>query len=283
MTPGPLLAWHRRLVARKWDYSARRCTGSPGTQTAIKSLVLRLARENPRWGHRRIHSELARLGHRIAASTVWQILHDAGIDPAPRRTGPTWRKFLTTQAQGIIAADSTSTQCSAGACTDWCFSNTAPAAYTSPASPPTQHRHGQPRRPGTSPLTSNTHGVPALPAPRSRRQVRPGVPRRLPGRRSPRDQERAADTPRMNAHCERAIDTIRHELLDHVLTPWDKTTHSKSSRPTRATRATRATTTDTNPHQARDQLPPDTQQHPAAGTRPRPPQTAPHPHPRRTH
>jgi transposase len=71
----------------------------------IKTLILRLASENPRWGHRRIHGELARLGHRIGASTVWEILHAAGIDPAPRRGGPTWRQFLTTQAHAIIAVD----------------------------------------------------------------------------------------------------------------------------------------------------------------------------------
>ncbi|MDH6134120.1 hypothetical protein P3T37_003522 [Kitasatospora sp. MAA4] len=72
---------------------------------AIKSLVLRLAGENPRWGHRRIQGELARLGHRIAASTAWTIPHGAGMDPAPRPTGPSWREFLTAQAEGIIAAD----------------------------------------------------------------------------------------------------------------------------------------------------------------------------------
>ncbi|MEU1599602.1 integrase, partial [Streptomyces sp. NPDC005708] len=105
VTPGTLLGWHRRFVAAKWDYSARGRTGRPPTATALKSLVLRLASENPRWGHRRIQGELARLGHRIAASTVWEILHAAGIDPAPRRSGPTWREFLTAQAEGIIAAD----------------------------------------------------------------------------------------------------------------------------------------------------------------------------------
>jgi hypothetical protein len=68
-------------------------------------LVLRLAQENPRWGHRRIQGELARLGQQIAASTVWEILNAAGVDPAPRRTGPTWREFLTVQAEGVIAAD----------------------------------------------------------------------------------------------------------------------------------------------------------------------------------
>ena len=67
--------------------------------------MIRIATDNPTWGHRRVQGELVRLGHPIAASTVWQILHDAGIDPAPRRAGPTWKQFLTTQALSIIAAD----------------------------------------------------------------------------------------------------------------------------------------------------------------------------------
>jgi hypothetical protein len=70
-----------------------------------QNLVIRMAAENPTWGHRRVQGELVRLGHRIAASTVWQILHDAGIDPAPRRSGPTWRRFLTAQAQAVLAVD----------------------------------------------------------------------------------------------------------------------------------------------------------------------------------
>ena len=64
-----------------------------------------IATDNPTWGHRRVQGELIKLGHRIASSTVWQILHDAEIDPAPRRTGPTWKQFLTAQARGILAAD----------------------------------------------------------------------------------------------------------------------------------------------------------------------------------
>ncbi|WP_223839128.1 helix-turn-helix domain-containing protein [Saccharopolyspora pogona] len=99
------MAWHRKLVACRWNYSERRGPGRPPTKVAIKKLVLRLARENSRWGHRRIQGELARLGHPIAASTVWQILHAAGIDPAPRRSGPTWREFLSTQATAVIACD----------------------------------------------------------------------------------------------------------------------------------------------------------------------------------
>ena len=105
MTPATLLAWRRRLVARKWDYTSRRRPGRPSTAAAIRKLVIRIATENPTWGHRRVQGELIRLGHHIGASTVWQFLHDAGIDPAPRRTGPTWKQFLTAQARGIIAAD----------------------------------------------------------------------------------------------------------------------------------------------------------------------------------
>ena len=105
VTPATLLAWHRRLVARRWDYTSRRRPGRPLTAAAIRKLVIRMATDNPAWGHRRVQGELVRLGHQIAASTVWQILHDAGIDPAPRRAGPTWKQFLTAQARGILAVD----------------------------------------------------------------------------------------------------------------------------------------------------------------------------------
>ena len=106
VTPATLLAWHRRLIARKWDYSMRRRRpGRPPTAGAVTALILRLAKENPRWGCRRIQGELVRLGHPIGTTTVWEILTAAGVDPAPRRSGPTWREFLTTQAEGVIACD----------------------------------------------------------------------------------------------------------------------------------------------------------------------------------
>src|SRR5713101_1129014 len=105
VTPATLLAWHRRLVTRKWDYTNRRRPGRPSTAAAITKLVIRMATDNPAWGHRRVQGELVKLGHPIAASTVWQILHAAGIDPAPRRSGPTWKQFLTAQARGILAVD----------------------------------------------------------------------------------------------------------------------------------------------------------------------------------
>jgi putative transposase len=104
VTPATLLRWHRQLIARHWTYPHIR-RGRPPIARQIRDLVLRLARENPTWGHRRIHGELAGLGYQIAASTVWKILHHAGVDPAPRRVGPTWQQFLTTQANGILACD----------------------------------------------------------------------------------------------------------------------------------------------------------------------------------
>ena len=106
VTPATILRWHRHLVARKWTFTDRRRPGRPRTRRPVKALIVRMARENPNWGHRRIQGELARLGYTIAAPTVWEILHAAGIDPAPRRAAsPTWRQFLTAQAHSIIACD----------------------------------------------------------------------------------------------------------------------------------------------------------------------------------
>ena len=104
VTPATLLRWHRNLIAGRWTYPRCRL-GRPPVQAEIRALVLRLAKENPGWGHRRIRCELVGLGYRVAASTVWSILTKVGVDPAPRRTGPTWTQFLSTQAKGILACD----------------------------------------------------------------------------------------------------------------------------------------------------------------------------------
>ena len=103
--PKTVIGWHRRLVARRWTYPPTTRRGRPPTLAAIRRLAIRLAQENPTWGYRRIHGELARLGHRIAASTVWTMLRAAGIDPVPGRNGPTWAQFIRTQAKAIIATD----------------------------------------------------------------------------------------------------------------------------------------------------------------------------------
>ena len=103
--PATLLAWHRKLAAMKYDTSKRRKPGRPPTVPSIARLVVRLAKENPSWGYRRIHGEVTKLGLAIAPFTVCEILHAAGIDPAPRRSGPTRRQFLHAQAAGILAVD----------------------------------------------------------------------------------------------------------------------------------------------------------------------------------
>jgi transposase InsO family protein len=97
ITPDTLLRWHRRRIARHWTQPARG-PGRPPTSVELRRLILRLASENPTWGYRRIHGELIGLGHRIASSTIWQILKANGIDPAPRRSEVTWSQFLHSQA-----------------------------------------------------------------------------------------------------------------------------------------------------------------------------------------
>ena len=106
VTPATILRWHRDIVRRRWARLSRRGrSGRPPTRRNVRSVVLRLARENESWGYRRIHGELAALGVTVAPSTVRQSLKDAGTDPAPRRDGPGWPEFLRSQAQGILALD----------------------------------------------------------------------------------------------------------------------------------------------------------------------------------
>ncbi|WP_202970956.1 DDE-type integrase/transposase/recombinase [Saccharothrix sp. ALI-22-I] len=202
--------------------------------------MLRPAEENPLWGHRRIHGELARLGHRVARSTVWRILNAAGVDPAPRRCGPTWREFLTAQAESIIAADFLHVDTVLG-------TRLYALVFL---------EHGT-RRPYVTGVTAHpTRGWTAqqarnLAADLGHRMESPCF--LLRDRDGKYDQTfdtvfeaddlrvitSAPQAPRMNAHCERTIGTIRREALDHILITGEA--HDRSSRPTRTT------TTDTDP------------------------------------
>jgi len=102
--PATLLRWHRELVARRWTYPHRR-PGRPATAAEVRELVVRLARENPAWGYRRIQGELVGLGIKLAASTVWTILKEAGIEPSPRWQESSWAEFLRAQAASILECD----------------------------------------------------------------------------------------------------------------------------------------------------------------------------------
>jgi transposase InsO family protein len=104
--PDTVLRWHRDLLARHHAHLSRpRRPGRPPTVRSVRVLVLRLARENPSWGYRRLHGELLVLGVKVAASTVWEILKEAGIDPAPDRAASTWVDFLRSQADALLACD----------------------------------------------------------------------------------------------------------------------------------------------------------------------------------
>jgi putative transposase len=102
--PDTLLGWHRRLVRRRWTYAGRR-PGRPATPDDIRGLVLRRARENPRWGYQRIVGELAGVGVQVAATTVRTIVPQAGIPPADTRAGLSWQEFVRAQAWSMIACD----------------------------------------------------------------------------------------------------------------------------------------------------------------------------------
>jgi len=149
--PATVIGWHRRLVARHWTQPPQARRGRPPTPTELRRLVLRLYAENPTWGYRRIHGEVRRLGHRIAASTVWKILRHAGRPPCPDRSGPSWSEFITSQARTIVATDffcvDTLCSCAASACCS--SSNSTPDGCTWRGSPPTPPQGGPPRPSGT--------------------------------------------------------------------------------------------------------------------------------------
>ncbi|MFJ6675943.1 integrase core domain-containing protein [Actinosynnema sp. NPDC091369] len=184
----------------------------------MKTLVLRLARENPRWGHRRIQGELARLGHRLACSTVWRILHKARIDPAPRRGGPTWRRFRTAQAQGIIATDFLHLNTMLGTrlhALAFLEHDTRRLHITGVTTHPTQAWTTQQAR---TLAASLGHRTETLRSPLRDRDAKYGQAfDAVSQSNDPRVITTARQAPQMNAHCDRVIGTIRRDLLNHTL------------------------------------------------------------------
>jgi putative transposase len=258
VTPGTLLGWHRRFISWKWDYTARRRTGRPPTRAAIKALVLRLAKENPRWGHRRIQGELARLGHPIAASTVWKILNAAGIDPAPRRSGPTWREFLAAQAEGIIAADFFHIDTALGRrlyALVFLEHGTRRLHITGVTARPTQAWTAQQARNLSADLGTPMESLRFLLRDRDNKYGEAFDT--VFEAEELRVIKSAPQAPRMNAHCERIIGTIRREVLDHVLITGEA--HARQ-----VLAAYEIHYNKHRPHQARSQLPPEAEEQPAA-------------------
>jgi transposase InsO family protein len=218
VTPATLLAWHRKLAARRYDTSRRRKPGRPPTVPGIARLAVRLAKENPRWGYRRIHGELTKLGIAVALSTVREILRAGGIDPAPRRTGPAWRQFLHAQATGVLAADFL--------LADTALLKRLYVLVFIEHGTRRMHRGGVTAHPTGDWTVQQARNLALSPGERFEgirfliRDRGPdftassGAVFHAAGAKIVRT---AVQAPRMNAICERLIGTLRRELLDRVL------------------------------------------------------------------
>jgi putative transposase len=219
--PDTVIGWHRRLVARHWTQPVVTTPGRPPVDPEIRRLIIRLATENPNWGYRRTHGELHRLGHRVAASTVWKILRAAGIDPAADRNGPTWSEFIRSQAATIIATDF--------ACVDTAFLRRYHVLFIIEVGTRRVHLAGittNPTGPWTTQAARNflmrlrdDHGFRYL--------IRDGAGQFT---RTFDDVLRGAGitairipprSPQANAFAERWVRTLRHELLDRTIV-WNE-------------------------------------------------------------
>jgi putative transposase len=216
VTPGTLLRWHRRFVARRWTYA--RPAGRPPMRREVRQVVLRLARENPRWGYQRIVGELKGLGRAVSATTVRTWLREAGLGPAGRRRGMTWREFVRTHRHSLLAVDFFTVE------TIWLqrlyvlfFIEVASRrVYLAGCTPnPSDLWVTQQARHLTWTLAERcgTRQVPdSGPGSASHRPFRRRVPERWD-----RDRSYAISTPQANGVAERFVRTVRSECLDWFL------------------------------------------------------------------
>jgi hypothetical protein len=206
VTPTTLLRWHRQMVARRWTYAGQ--SGRPPIGGEIRELVLRLARENPRWSYQRIVSEVNGLGLTVSATTVKKILRQAGLGPAGSRSGPSWRAFLRGQRQRACSrsTSSPSKQSRCNGCTCSSSSSSAADASTCPAAPHSDRKLGHPTGTPVRLDHSGATRIVSLPDPRPRQQVHPRLRRR-------RQKRRHRD--RQDAHTSAEGERVRRALRPH--------------------------------------------------------------------
>jgi len=214
--PETLLRWHRELVRKKWTFRKKGQLGRPPIDPNVRDLVVRLGRENPRWGYQRIRGELLKLGIRVSATTVRTILLRHGMNPAPRRAGPTWAEFLRSQAAGILATDFFTVETIS--------LKTLYVLFFIELSSRRVHLAGVTANPDSAWVTQQARnlaieerlsGVRFLLRDRDAKYSGPfDAVLRAEGVRIIRTPIRA---PRANAFAERFVRTVRRECLDHVL------------------------------------------------------------------
>ena len=216
VTPQTLLRWHRELVKKKWTFRKRRTLGRPPLDPTIRDLVIRLGRENLRWGCVRIQGELRKLGVRVGATTIRTILRRAGLPPAPRRSGPSWSQFLRAQARGILAMDFFAME------TAWL--RTLYVLFAIELGSRRVHVLGVTRNPDSAWVTQQARNLAMGKRPTGVRFLIRDRDSKFSG---PFDEVFRSEgvkivktpirSPRANAFAERWVRTVREECLDHVL------------------------------------------------------------------
>jgi transposase InsO family protein len=216
VTPQTVLRRHRELVRRKWTYQSGRRPGRPRVATEVAMLVLRLAKENPRWGYRRIQGELQKLDVSVSATAICSLLRRHGFQPTPRRDGPSWKEFLAQQAAGVVACDFF--------CVETVWLKTLHVLFFIELSTRRVHLAGVTARPASAWVSQQARNL-AIEGRLARAQLL--IRDRDAKYSEPFDEVLRCDgvrvirtpirSPMANAFAERFVKTVRHECLDHIL------------------------------------------------------------------